>query len=106
MENVDRQPPYFVELKRAPKFTQIQELETTVLSQLHGEQMMMALNATLPGYSVPAYAQPHEQIGMVCSGRPDVDASGASHVYNLGSPTLGRYAQSVLPASAVSSSAQ
>jgi quercetin dioxygenase-like cupin family protein len=44
-------------------------LETTVLTGLHGEQMMMALNATLPGHSVPTHSHPHEQIGMVYGGR-------------------------------------
>jgi quercetin dioxygenase-like cupin family protein len=44
-------------------------LETTVLTGLHGEQMMMALNATLPGHNVPTHSHPHEQIGMVYRGR-------------------------------------
>jgi quercetin dioxygenase-like cupin family protein len=69
MENAKRQPPTFIELERAPKFTQMEGLETTVLTGLHGEQMMMALNATLPGHSVPTHSHPHEQIGMVYSGR-------------------------------------
>jgi quercetin dioxygenase-like cupin family protein len=29
----------------------------------------MALNATLPGHSVPLHSHPHEQIGVVLSGR-------------------------------------
>jgi len=44
-------------------------LETTVLTGLHGERMMMALNATLPGHSVPTHSHRHEQIGVVYSGR-------------------------------------
>jgi quercetin dioxygenase-like cupin family protein len=44
-------------------------LETTVLTGLHGEQMMMVLNATMPGHSVPTHSHPHEQIGMVYGGR-------------------------------------
>lgn len=44
-------------------------LETTVLTGLHGERMMMVLNATLPGHSVPTHSHPHEQIGMVVLGR-------------------------------------
>lgn len=69
MENVKRQPPYFIKLERAPKFAQMEGLETTVLTGLHGEQMMMVLNATLPGHSVPTHSHPHEQIGMVYNGR-------------------------------------
>lgn len=44
-------------------------LETTILTGLRGEQMMMALNATLPGHTVPGHSHPHEQIGMVYRGK-------------------------------------
>ena len=44
-------------------------LETTILSGLHGEKMMMALNATLPGHTVPVHSHPNEQIGMVYAGK-------------------------------------
>jgi quercetin dioxygenase-like cupin family protein len=69
MDNLKKRPSYFVELERAPRFTQLEGLETTVLTGLHGEQMMMVLNATLPGHSVPTHSHPHEQIGMVYSGQ-------------------------------------
>jgi quercetin dioxygenase-like cupin family protein len=44
-------------------------LETTILTGLHGEQLMMVLNATLPGHSVPVHSHRHEQVGMVYSGK-------------------------------------
>jgi quercetin dioxygenase-like cupin family protein len=44
-------------------------LETIILTGLCGEKMMMALNATLPGHTVPMHAHPHEQIGMVYAGK-------------------------------------
>jgi quercetin dioxygenase-like cupin family protein len=44
-------------------------LETAILTGLHGEKMMMVLNSTLPGHSVPLHSHPHEQIGMVHSGK-------------------------------------
>jgi quercetin dioxygenase-like cupin family protein len=69
MSNANKRPPYFIEMERAPKFTQMEGLETTVLTGLHGECMMMVLNATLPGRAVPTHSHPHEQIGMVHSGR-------------------------------------
>ncbi len=69
MDNVSERLPYFIEPEWAPKFSQMEGLETTVLTGLHGERMMMVLNATLPGHSVPTHSHPHEQIGMVCSGR-------------------------------------
>jgi len=44
-------------------------LETIILTGLHGESMMMALNVTLPKHTVPLHSHPHEQIGMVYSGK-------------------------------------
>jgi quercetin dioxygenase-like cupin family protein len=44
-------------------------LETTILTGLHGEKMMMVLSATLPGHSVSTHSHPHEQIGMVYRGK-------------------------------------
>jgi quercetin dioxygenase-like cupin family protein len=63
------QSQYFPDPSKSPKFAQMDGLETTVLTGLHGGQMMMALNATLPGCTVPMHTHPHEQIGMVYRGR-------------------------------------
>jgi len=60
---------YFIDPEEAPKISQMKGLETTVLTGLHGERMMMVLNATLPGHSVPLHSHHHEQVGMVCRGR-------------------------------------
>jgi quercetin dioxygenase-like cupin family protein len=67
--NAGRRVPYFIDPEKAPTFSQMQGLETTILTGLRGECMMMVLNATRPGYSVPPHSHPHEQIGMVHSGR-------------------------------------
>ena len=69
IDDVSERSPYFIDLEQAPRFAQMEGLETTVLTGLHGEQMMMALNATLPGHTVPTHSHPHEQVGMVYSGR-------------------------------------
>lgn len=61
--------PYFVNPTDAPRFTQMPGLETTVLTGLDGEMMMMVLNATLPAHTVPMHSHPHEQIGMVYAGK-------------------------------------
>jgi quercetin dioxygenase-like cupin family protein len=61
--------PYFIDLAQAPKIEQMEGLETTILTGLHGERMMMVLSATLPGHTVPLHSHPQEQIGMVYSGR-------------------------------------
>jgi quercetin dioxygenase-like cupin family protein len=42
---------------------------TKVLTGLSEEKMMMVLTTIAPGVSVPAHAHPHEQVGMVYSGR-------------------------------------
>ena len=60
---------YFINPEKAPEIIQMKGLETTILTGLSGEKMMMALNATLPGCSVPLHSHPHEQIGMVYSGK-------------------------------------
>jgi len=62
-------PPYFINPESAAKFTQMPGLETTILTGLHGEKMMMTLNATLPGNTVPIHTHPHDQIGMVYAGK-------------------------------------
>jgi quercetin dioxygenase-like cupin family protein len=61
--------PYFIDPADAPKFTQMPGLETTILTGLRGEKMMMVLNATLPGHTVPTHSHPHEQIGLVYAGK-------------------------------------
>lgn len=61
--------PYFIDPGDAPRLIQMPGLETTILTGLHGEKMMMALNATLPGHTVPIHSHPHEQIGMVYTGQ-------------------------------------
>jgi quercetin dioxygenase-like cupin family protein len=61
--------PYFVDLANAQKILQMKGLETVVLTGLHGEKMMMVLNVTLPGHTVPLHQHPHEQIGMVYDGK-------------------------------------
>ncbi len=60
---------FFPSQSSSPKITQMPGLETTILTGLHGERMMMVLNATLPGHAVPTHSHPHEQIGMVYAGK-------------------------------------
>jgi len=64
-----KEMPHFIDPGRAPKMMQMVGLETTILTGLHGEQMIMVLNATLPGHTVPTHSHPHEQIGMVYGGK-------------------------------------
>lgn len=64
-----KKSPYFIDPVKCPKFVQREGLETTILTGLHGEKMMMVLNATLPYHEVPTHSHPHEQVGMVYSGK-------------------------------------
>ena len=61
-------PDFFIDPEKVPRFSHMEGLETTVLK---GERLMMALNATLPGHTVPMHSHLHEQVGG-CStrGRP------------------------------------
>lgn len=61
--------PFFISMQRAPKIKQMEGLETTILTGLQGQKMMMVLNATLPSHKVPLHSHPHEQVGMVYSGK-------------------------------------
>jgi len=83
MSNEDR-GPYFVELSQAPTMVQMPGLETTILTGQHGEQMMMVLNATLPGREVATHSHPHEQIGMVYSGKARLTIGGEERLVQKG----------------------
>lgn len=60
---------YFIPVDEMPSFSQMPGLETTILTGLRGEQMMMVLNATQPGHTVPIHIHSNEQIGMVYAGK-------------------------------------
>jgi len=51
---------YFINPKDAPKLKQMPQLETIILTGLHGEKMMMVLNTTKVGSTVPVHSHPHE----------------------------------------------
>lgn len=76
--------PYFIDLKAAPKIVQMEGLETTVLTGLHGESMMMVLSATLPGHTVPVHTHPHEQIGMVYQGKAKLRIGDEERIVQTG----------------------
>jgi len=76
--------PYFVEKTHVLKFRRMEGLETTILTGLHGEKMMMVLNSTLPGHSVPLHSHPHEQIGMVYRGKALLKIGGEERVVQKG----------------------
>ena len=66
---ITQKPPNFISLPDSKKNVQMPGLETRILTGLHGQKMMMALNATLPGHTVPEHTHPHVQVGMVYAGK-------------------------------------
>ncbi len=64
-----RKAPRFLSPTDAPTITQFSGLETTILTGLNGEKMMMALGTVLPGHTVPEHSHPNEQIGVVYAGK-------------------------------------
>ena len=64
----EKRIPYFIDLEDACRIVQMPGLETTILTGLHGERMMMVLTTLGPGVTVPAHSHPHEQVGIVYSG--------------------------------------
>jgi quercetin dioxygenase-like cupin family protein len=60
---------FFADPKVSVKIKQMEGLETTILTGLSGEKMMMVLSSTKPGHAVPIHTHPHEQIGMVYAGK-------------------------------------
>ena len=81
---VARNIPYFITPADYPSFTQMPGLETRILTGLHGQHMMMVLNGTLPGHTVPIHSHPHEQIGMVYSGSAILRIGDQERVVNQG----------------------
>lgn len=80
----NNKPPYFINPKRAPKFYQMEGIETIVLTGLHGEKMMMVLNIISPGRSIPLHSHPNEQIGMVYSGKGILMIGGEERMVKRG----------------------
>jgi quercetin dioxygenase-like cupin family protein len=60
---------YFINPAEAPEISQMVGLKTKILTGLHEEKMMMVLNTTLPGHTVPRHTHSHEQVGIVYSGK-------------------------------------
>jgi quercetin dioxygenase-like cupin family protein len=79
-----KETPGFIDVSEAPKIVQMPGLETTILTGLYGEQMMMVLSATLPGHEVASHSHPHEQIGMVYSGQARLTIGGEERLVGKG----------------------
>ncbi|UCC19633.1 MAG: cupin domain-containing protein [Promethearchaeota archaeon] len=63
---------------------QMEGLETTILTGLGSEKMMMALNATQPGHTVPTHSHPHEQVGMVYAGKARLQIGDEERIVSKG----------------------
>lgn len=76
--------PYFINPDDALRFTQMPGLESAILTGLNGESMMMVLSTTLPEHTVPIHTHPHEQIGMVCSGKAELIIGSEKRIVHAG----------------------
>lgn len=75
---------HFIDVAQAPKIVQREGLETIILTGLHGEEMMMVLNVTLPGHTVPLHSHRHEQIEMVYGGKAKLRIGDEERVVEKG----------------------
>ena len=75
---------YFIDIAKAVKIVQMKGLESTILTGLSGERMMMVLSTTLPRHSVPLHSHPHEQIGMIYSGKAKLRIDGEERTVEKG----------------------
>ena len=75
---------YFIDPHACPKIVQMEGVETTILTGLHDESMMMVLTTTLPGHSVPTHSHPHEQLGMVYAGQAILRIGGKERLVRKG----------------------
>jgi quercetin dioxygenase-like cupin family protein len=80
----EKKIPYFINLAKAPKIVQMKGLETVILTGLQGERMMMVLNKTLPGHTVPLHSHPHEQLGMVYGGKAKLKIGDEERIVEKG----------------------
>ena len=75
---------FFIDPDKAQELTQMKGLTTKILTGLQGEKMMMVLNYTLPGHTVPKHSHPHEQIGMVYSGKAKLQIGNEEKIVEKG----------------------
>ncbi|MBT3233505.1 MAG: cupin domain-containing protein [Calditrichaeota bacterium] len=69
---------HFVDIESAPKLVQLEGVTSSILNGFEGETMMIVQTEILPGRSVPEHSHPHEQLGVVKSGRVRLTIGGAS----------------------------
>ncbi|MFB3889224.1 MAG: cupin domain-containing protein [Candidatus Bathyarchaeia archaeon] len=78
------QSSHFIDSKTAPVIRQFEGLETTILTGVRGEKMMMVLSVTLPKHAVSIHSHPHEQVGVVFSGRARLRIGSEERVVKKG----------------------
>jgi quercetin dioxygenase-like cupin family protein len=79
-----KEVPYIIVPDEAPRFIQRVGLETTILTGLNDEKMMMVLTDTLPGHTVPLHSHPHEQVGIVYDGKAKLRIGGEKRIVQKG----------------------
>ena len=75
---------YYIEAGKAPHFSPMDGVDSSVLTGLSGGEIMMVLTTIQPGYAVPEHSHPHEQTGMVQSGKARMKIGGKEHIVEKG----------------------
>jgi len=75
---------YFPDRSKAPGFYPADGVRTEIMSGHKGEKIMVVLTTIQPGCSVPEHHHPHEQCGMVQSGRAKMIIGGQEKVVGAG----------------------
>lgn len=55
--------------EKVPSFDMMPGVMTRILTGMNDEKMMMVMSTLEPGVTVPSHSHPHEQIGIVYSGK-------------------------------------
>jgi len=75
---------YYIDPDRTPHFSPMEGVDSSVLTGLSGEKIMMVLTTIQAGYAVPEHSHPHEQTGMVQSGKARMKIGGKEHIVEKG----------------------
>ncbi|MBD3217058.1 MAG: cupin domain-containing protein [candidate division Zixibacteria bacterium] len=60
--------PFFIDDEKAPSLQLAEGINTSILTGMHGEPMMIVRHNIDPGAEAPMHAHPQEQVGLVFEG--------------------------------------
>ena len=81
---MSEQPKYFPDINQSPTLLQMPGIESTILTGLNKDRMMMVLTRVDPGKAVPEHAHPHEQVGVCYGGKALMNIGGIEKTIERG----------------------